>query len=410
VSNPSPADVLTTSELAALGGTSVEHVTDLADRGVLHPVATDTFGAGDVHRLRILAAFDDAGVTVDALLEAARLGTVDFAYYDGWHQPPGRPADRTFDAFRASLGEHGDQLGGLFTAFGLAAPNEDSRLSTDDERSLTELLEMMAGTGRPDLVIRLVRVFGETARRASEASMSIYAEASAALDAELGERQLEVDYERLFVPWSRLARAVPGLAAWLVSKHLSRAIDAYSVDVTDAMLTTAGLLPERPGVPPAIAFVDLSGFTRLTEERGDEVAARTALRLGDLAMETAARHRGRVVKLLGDGVLIWFEDALSGVDGVLDLLDALPAAGLPAGHGGVHHGPLIARDGDVFGRTVNLAARIGDAAPVGALYVTEAVAAALAQTSHDVQPVGTERLQGLGEVALFRVSRGGSRF
>ena len=130
-------------------------------------------------------------------------------------------------------------------------------------------------------------------------------------------------------------------------------------------------------MPPAVAFVDLTGFTRLTEERGDEVAAAVAMRLGELTVTTVVPHRGRVVKLLGDGVLVRFEDATSAASATLDLLRALPAAGLPTGHAGIASGPLIVRDGDVFGRTVNLAARVADATPDGHLFVPETVAAVL---------------------------------
>ena len=159
--------------------------------------------------------------------------------------------------------------------------------------------------------------------------------------------------------------------------------------------------------PPAVAFVDLTGFTRLTEERGDEAAAALALRLGDLTMDTARIHGGRVVKLLGDGVLIRFDDATTAVDATLELLAAMPGAGLPTGHAGVASGPLIVRDGDVFGRTVNLAARISDAAPDGRLWVTADVAAALPDGRFVAGEATGRRLQGIGAVSLVDVVRAG---
>ena len=118
-------------------------------------------------------------------------------------------------------------------------------------------------------------------------------------------------------------------------------------------------------------------------------------------------HGGRVVKLLGDGVLIRFDDRRAAVDATLDLLDALPAAGLPTGHAGIASGPLINRDGDVFGRTVNLAARISDAAPDGRLWVTDAVAERLAGERFALARTDGALLQGIGQVPLVDVSRGG---
>ena len=60
-----------------------------------------------------------------------------------------------------------------------------------------------------------------------------------------------------------------------------------------------------------------------------------------------------------------FDDADAAVTACLELLDSLPAEGLPDGHAGIHAGPIVRRDGDVFGRTVNTAARVSDVTPPG---------------------------------------------
>jgi class 3 adenylate cyclase len=198
------------------------------------------------------------------------------------------------------------------------------------------------------------------------------------------------------------------LASWLAAQHLSRVIDASSVNSTEAILEEERLIEHRTGPEPAIAFFDLTGFTTFAERRGDEAAAAMALRLADVAREISTRHGGRVVKLLGDGVLLRFADSASAVRALLDLLEAAEENGLPPGHAGIHQGPVITRNGDVFGRTVNLAARVGDAAPSGRLHVTAAVAAALDGldgAAYDVAAAGTEALQGIGFVETFRVTR-----
>ena len=170
------------------------------------------------------------------------------------------------------------------------------------------------------------------------------------------------------------------------------------------MLAESGFVPRRPGGHPAVAFADLTGFTALAQERGDATAAEVALKLAELATDTAARHDGRVVKLLGDGVLMRFGGAAAAVGGSLDLLERLEQTDMPPGHVGVAEGPIIARDGDVFGRTVNLASRISDVTPSGALYVPAATGEALADRFR-VEAVGPATLQGVGTVELARISR-----
>ena len=96
--------------------------------------------------------------------------------------------------------------------------------------------------------------------------------------------------------------------------------------------------------------------------------------------------------------------SISAVEASLELLERLPAADLPPGHVGVSQGPIVGRDGDVFGRTVNLAARISDVTPSGELYVPALTGDALADR-YLVEPVGSATLQGVGAVELARVSR-----
>ena len=185
---------------------------------------------------------------------------------------------------------------------------------------------------------------------------------------------------------------------------MSLAIDDYSIRATEQVLADSGYVPERPTMDPAVAFVDLTGFTSLTQERGDSIAAEMALRLADLASRAVATNRGRVVKLLGDGVLLHFPDVLEAVEATLDLMDRLAHSDLPLGHAGITRGPIVARDGDIFGRTVNLAARISDVTPSGEVYIPASISDALAGR-FVVTPAGTATLQGVGVIELASVKR-----
>ena len=341
-------------------------------------------------------------------MAASQQGRVSFAYYDELHRVPGPVSDRTYAEFRTSLGPLGERLPSLFVAFGLAEPDPTTRLEADEEAFLADLLQLMDDTHTPDVALRVMRLYGDAAGRAAKAALGLYEDVLAQLGeaVALASMPPEEEYVRVFRPWARLARKVPDLASYLAGQHISRAIDAFSAEATERILAEAGFVAERHEVEPGVAFIDLTGFTRLSEERGDRAAATIAIQLGEIARETAARHDGRVVKLLGDGVLLRFPDAARAVEATLDLLAALPAAGLPSGHAGVHSGPLIEREGDVFGRSVNLAARVSDVAPPGELYVTDAVARALEGSPRLLEPVAPTDLQGIGTVALYRVVPG----
>ena len=106
-----------------------------------------------------------------------------------------------------------------------------------------------------------------------------------------------------------------------------------------------------PNGTPTICFVDLTGYTRLTEEQGDESAARLASRLAALVDGVALRHGGRPVRWLGDGGMFLFPEATVAVRAALEMSESAPAAGLPTTHIGIQSGPVVFQDGDVYGRT-----------------------------------------------------------
>ena len=93
--------------------------------GALKPDADRMFDAGDVHRLRLLLAFEAAGVPLEAMLDASRAGAISLSYYDELHAPPGRLSDRSYADFAESLGPGRDFVPRLFAAFGLAEPDAE---------------------------------------------------------------------------------------------------------------------------------------------------------------------------------------------------------------------------------------------------------------------------------------------
>src|SRR5919109_1203478 len=84
----------------------------------------------------------------------------------------------------------------------------------------------------------------------------------------------------------------------------------------------------RPERVPAMCFLDLVGYTRLTEERGDQAAAALAETLGALVERSSRAHAGVPVKWLGDGVMSWFREPEGAVLAALRMVQEAPRAGL----------------------------------------------------------------------------------
>ena len=143
------------------------------------------------------------------------------------------------------------------------------------------------------------------------------------------------------------------------------------VEVIEAALEETGGLG-RPERVPAMCFLDLVGYTRLTEEHGDQAAAELAEALAILVNRSSREHGGVPVKWLGDGVMVHFGDPARAVLAALGMVEQLPEAGLPPAHVGVAAGPVVVQGGDYFGRTVNLAARIAAYARAGRVRLLEA--------------------------------------
>jgi adenylate cyclase len=158
--------------------------------------------------------------------------------------------------------------------------------------------------------------------------------------------------------------------------------------------------------PPAICFLDITGYTRLTQERGDEAAADLAATLARLVQRGSVPFGGTPIKWLGDGVMFHFREPGPAVLAALHMLDRLAAAGLPPAHVGLHTGPVLFQQGDYFGQTVNLSARIADYARPGEVLVSQAVADAPQEDGITFVEIGEVELKGVsGSTHLLRAQK-----
>jgi class 3 adenylate cyclase len=169
-------------------------------------------------------------------------------------------------------------------------------------------------------------------------------------------------------------------------------------------LEAAGLVATA-GRHPAMCFLDISGYTRLTEQQGDAAAAELAERLGRLVQRGSIQHGGRPVRWLGDGVMLWFRDPAPAVVAALEMAEGVAEAGLPPAHVGLHAGPVLVQDGDYYGQTVNLASRIADYARPGEVLVSQAVVDASTDRTVTFVDIGPTELKGVSEAVHLHLAR-----
>jgi adenylate cyclase len=121
-------------------------------------------------------------------------------------------------------------------------------------------------------------------------------------------------------------------------------------------------------------FADIAGYTALTEAHGDADAAELAATFCRAITEVAETTGGEVIKTIGDAVMVRHAVPSEAVAlGLAAAHEVIAGHGFPAVRVGMHHGPAIARDGDWFGATVNLAARVAGVAAGGEVLLTDAV-------------------------------------
>ena len=153
-----------------------------------------------------------------------------------------------------------------------------------------------------------------------------------------------------------------------------------------------------------VVFADLVRFTALADIHGDIRAADAASMLGEVT-RAALGPENRLVKSVGDGVLLVGPNPVAGLQLAGAIIEGLHDldAGLDA-RGGLHHGPVVRREDDVFGNTVNLAARLAELPPPGRLTVSRQIALSAGEADLAVTPRGCVELRGFREpVEVFEV-------
>src|SRR6266540_519785 len=286
-------------------------------------------------------------------------------------------APETFRQVSDRTGIPLELLTAIREAIGMASPSPDDRLR-EDEMAIVPFIKLQVAEGfRPAAIERLLRVHGDSIRRMTEQEAAwwnseVIQPAMAAGKGPEGIANVELA--------DRIAPLAEETVLAMYHTLQARAWTANIIEGFETLMEKAGIHSRLERLP-AICFLDISGYTRLTQERGDDAAADLAATVARLVQRSSVQHGGKPIKWLGDGVMFYFGD---------------PGVGL-------HAGPVLFQEGDYFGQTVNLAARIADYARPGEVLVSQAVADASQEKGITFGDIGPVELKGVsGTVHLLR--------
>lgn len=379
-------------QAAERAGVEPGYILRLLEARILAPEEPDRLSPGDIRRVLMARSLEDAGISLDGLGAAIQSGELSLAFLD---------AD-AFERFAAMSAETFQQVSDrsgvpleLLTmvreAIGMAPPAPDDRLREDEMQVVPFLAAQLDAGFKPIAIERLLRVEGDSTRRIAEEEGAWWYSQVIQPAVAAGKAPEDVANAELADRYSPLAEQTV-LAMYHAQQ--ARVWTANLIDGFEQLLAKAGL-HSRLERPPAICFLDITGYTRLTQERGDDAAAELAASLARLVQRSSVQHGGKPIKWLGDGVMFHFRDPGPGVRAALEMVDGLAAAGLPPAHVGIHAGPVLYQQGDYFGQTVNLSARIADYARPSEVLVSQAVADASSEGGIAFDDIGPVELKGV---------------
>jgi adenylate cyclase len=391
-------------EVARRAGVGVDYLDRLVDLRILTPGPGDRFSSGDARRARLVQSLERAGVPLDGMASAVGDGALSLAFLDlsAYDRFAGL-SGTTFRELSAKTGIPLELLMVVREAIGFALPTPGDYVREDELQVVPAIELQLSKEFSPVVIERWLRIYGESLRRIAETEADWWhSEVEVPLlESGLTEGQmLEVSNE--FTP-----QMAPRLQKALVAIWHGQEEHAWTrriIEGVEGALERTGL-HSRLTRPPAMCFLDITGYTRLTEERGDKAAADLATRLARLVQRSSQEHEGKAVKWLGDGVMFYFLEPGGAVVAALEMVEGIAHHGLPPAHVGLHAGPVVFQNGDYFGRTVNVAARIADYARPGEVVVSQEIVDAADAAPVSFIEIGPVELKGVSSPIRLHTAR-----
>jgi adenylate cyclase len=245
-------------------------------------------------------------------------------------------------------------------------------------------------------MLHFIRVLGSSVARVAEAAVSLFL---ANVEAPIVAREA-----------GDLALAQANLGAVKTLETIPALVHSMlRAQIEIAIRRLRSARPERAmqdTVRMTVGFVDLVGYTRLSQQLDARALGELVERFEAVASDAVTARDGRVVKLIGDAVMFAAVGAGAACDIALALLERFAGDPTVTPRGGLAEGHLLARGGDYYGSAVNLASRIGELAVPREILVTEAVATDAGTGPFRFEPAGRRLLKGFdAPVPLYAVTR-----
>jgi adenylate cyclase len=387
------SDSLTTSEVARRLEVSPGTLRRWVRDGIV-PLKDGRWSASAVAHARIVARLRDRGHPLDEIRRAAETGRLAYGYMEDLFPLPEHAY--TLQQAADEVGLEPALIERLWTTVGFSAQQLD-QISEDD----LQLLRYMAATlaaGFPLVAfLQVVRVYGQALRSIADAEVKLF------------HLYVHEPLIREGVPGLEIAEEMEGLARELlplaspVMDHMHQHFLQHFLeqDVVGHLEADGADELDLGRLRVAIAFADLAGYTRLTEEAGEETALDIVERFVE-AVEHTLPEDARVVKTIGDEVMIVGSDPGALVDWAVGFQQLQVER--PQPRIGMHVGAALYRDGDYYGRAINLAARVAARAAGGEVLVTDAVTEA-AGRHLAFDRIGEVKLKGFDTPTALLVAR-----
>ncbi len=391
-----PEETISLNEAARLSGVTQSTLKRWAEAKVI-PVKDGRWTTAAAAQARVVARMRERGHSLDELRRAVRDGRLAFGYVEDLL--PGhreRPVRRDEAAARTGLEE--ELIERVMTLLGTPTALEGT-LNEQDVAAIEDMAEVL-GAGFPLVaLLQLVRVYAQSIRKIAEAEVRLFH-----LYVHEPLIRQGVDALEMAEEMEGLARDLLPLTSPLMEYIHQRYLRFYiEQDVVGHMEADFGGLRQMGRVRMAFCFVDLTGFTRYTEEEGDEEALDLVERFVE-TVEATLPSEALIVKTIGDEVMIVSPEPGPLTEWAVGFLTLFRER--PQPRVGIHFGPAVYRDGDYFGTEVNLTHRVVARALGGEVLVTASVVDAIGSSAYlEFEPIGRVELKGFGQPAELFVVR-----